>query len=242
MYFQLENAKVNYETQGLCSIDMPPNIENGKVYPIVIAVHGSNRGAKDYDECPFYAEQKKIALENGCFFGVISNKSDTWGTNDGLYNMKVFADYIIANYPVREKVILWATSAGGVLANRMVKEYPELVDFVIGTFPVYDLESTYSLNTCRVAWKSRSIEDFKEATKGKNPVQYPDLLKGHKYFITHGSADTAVPLEANSLRLKAELGDNVYLQIIEGGVHSTANFAFYGDAVTKAFEEISKKR
>ena len=73
---------------------------------------------------------------------------------------------------------------------------------------------------------------------GKNPVQYPDALKRHKYFITHGSADKAVPVEANSVRLKADLGDNVYLQIIEGGVHSTENFAFYGDAVRLAFEEV----
>ena len=78
MFFNLENARVRFETQGLCSIDLPHNAE-GKMLTAVIAVHGSNRGAEDYDTTPFYAEQKRIALENGCLFGAISNKLDTWG-------------------------------------------------------------------------------------------------------------------------------------------------------------------
>lgn len=238
MYFQLENAVTKFETQGLCSIDSPAILEEGKLYPLVIAVHGSNRGTEDYDTCPFYAEQKKIALENHCFFGVVSNKLDTWGTDDGLHNLKTLVEYLTANYPVKKKVILWATSAGGVLANRMVKEYPHLVEEVIGTFPVYDLESTYPLKTCRVAWRAKTPEDFKKAISGKNPPAFAETLKEHKYFITHGSADTAVPLNENSVKLKEILGENVYLEIIEGGVHSTENFAFYGKAVKKAFEAI----
>lgn len=238
MYFQLENAKVKHEPQGLCSIDLP--VGTAGVYPLVIAVHGSNRGAKDYEECPFYAEQKAIALRHGCAFGVISNCFDTWGTDDGLYNLKAFADYLLESYPVKKRVILWATSAGGVLANRMVKEYPHMVAGVIGTFPVYDLTSTFGLKTCRVGWRSKTEEEFLSNISGKNPPEFAHLLKGHKYYITHGTADTAVPVEQNSIKLKADLGENVVLQLIEGGVHSTANFAFYGETVERAFEELNK--
>ena len=67
MYFKLENARVNYETQGTCSVDVPQNTEEGTLYQAVVAVHGSNRGAEDYDNTPFYAEQKKIAMETILF-------------------------------------------------------------------------------------------------------------------------------------------------------------------------------
>ena len=240
MYFQLEGARVNYETQGYCSIDLPEktdSTQNGE-YPLVIAVHGSNRGAIDYDECPFYAEQKKIALQKGCVFGVISNRLDTWGRDDGLYNLVLFIRYIIENYPVRKKAILWATSAGGTLACRTVSEYPELVELVIGTFPVYDLESTYSLNTCRVAWRAKDVETFRSAIDGKNPCKFYDRLKNCNFFVTHGTADSAVPYTENALKMKSDLGDKMYLETIEGGVHSTQNFAFYGKAVDMAFSSV----
>jgi hypothetical protein len=37
-----------------------------------------------------------------------------------------------------------------------------------------------------------------------------------------------------------DLGDNVFLEIIKGGEHSTDNYAFYGKAVEKAFDKIKK--
>lgn len=238
MVFSLDGAITKFQDQGKCLVEIPEPLKKDKRYPFVVAVHGSNRGAVDYKENPFYSRQREIALEKGCIFGVISNGYDTWGTDNGLHNLKLFIEYIKLNYPVKDKVILWATSAGGVLANRLIKENSELVDKVIGTFPVYDLESTFQLKTCRVAWHSKSIEQFKEEIEGKNPPSFVEKLKNTKYYITHGNADTAVPIDTNSIRLKNELGDNVYLQIIDGGVHSTANFDFYGDAVKKAFEEI----
>ena len=235
--FSLKGAVTKFQNQGTCLVETPEPLEAGKDYPFVVAVHGSNRGSIDYLETPFYSRQREIALENGCIFGVISNGYDTWGTDDGLYNLKLFIEHIKKSYPVKSKAILWATSAGGVLASRLVNEYGELVDRVIGTFPVYDLESTYPLQTCRVAWRAKSIEQFKEAIEGKNPPTFVDGLKNTKYYITHGDSDSAVPLEANSARLKTESGDNVFLQIIRGGVHSTGNFDFYGEAVRRAFSE-----
>lgn len=234
--FTLSNVKGN--SDGQAYIAMPANLPQGRKLPAVIAVHGSNRGALDYRDTPFYAQQRDIALSKGYLFGAISNGSDTWGLDDGLYNLKLFYDYLISNYPVQEKVALWATSAGGTLANRMVKEYPDKVSFVLGTFPVYDLLSGFEhVNSCKLAWGTDNPETFKKLIAGKNPAEFPHALKNHDYYIAHGSADAAVPLAENTQRMVADVGSNVHLEVIEGGVHGTGNFAFYGDAIEQAFKD-----
>ena len=233
----LQGAKVNHAGQGEFYVVMPENVPEGVKLPVVIAVHGSGRGAFDYRDTDFYAEQKNIAVANGYIFAAISNGRDTWGLDDGLYNLNLFYDYLVANYPIQEQAALWATSAGGTLANRMVKDYPEKVRFVIGTFPVYDLVSGFNVNSCKTAWGTSSLETFKTLIAGKNPTEFASALKNHDYYIAHGSADSAVPLADHSQRMLTEVGDNVHLQIIEGGVHGTKDFSFYGDIITQAFTD-----
>lgn len=234
--FTLENVKGRSDGQAYVAI--PRNIPEGMKLPAVIAVHGSNRSALDYKNTAFYVEQKNIALSNGYAFAVISNNADTWGLDDGLYNLKLFYDYLIANYPVQEKVALWATSAGGILANRMVKEYPDKVSFVLGTFPVYDLLSGFEhVNSCKLAWGTDDLEIFKKLIAGKNPPEFPDALKNHDYYIAHGSADAAVPVAENSQKMVADVGSNVHLEIIEGGVHGASSYSFYGDVIKQAFKD-----
>lgn len=238
--FELPNAKINYSGQGTCLIAMPQSIPDGAKLTAVVAVHGSGRGALDYRNTPFYARQKNIALKNGCIFAAVSNVRDTWGTDDGLYNLKLFLDYLVKNYPVREKFVLWSTSAGGTLANRMVIEAPQMVELVIATFPVYDLLSGFSLNSCKTAWKTTDLKLFEKLTQNKNPANFPEKLKEHKFFIAHGSADTAVPILENSLKMQKEVGENIFLEIIENGEHETSNYAYYGKAVEKAFASLIK--
>lgn len=72
---------------------------------------------------------------------------------------------------------------------------------------------------------------------GKNPAEFPDALKKHDYYIAHGSADKAVPLAENTQRMAADVGSNVRLEVIEGGVHGTGNFAFYEDVIEQAFKD-----
>lgn len=233
--FELSGAKINYKGQGTCLIALPDGITPKKA---VIAVHGSGRGAFDYLDEPFYKRQLEISLRNGCLFACVSNVRDTWGTDDGLYNLVLLIDHLKANYNM-DKVILWSTSAGGTLANRLVAEHPELVEMVIGTFPVYDLVSGFLvLDSCKTAWKTTDFDEFKQKIQGKNPADFPDKLTHCKYFIAHGSADSAVPINEHSLRLKQDLGENVMLEIIENGEHETSNFAYYGKAVAKAFGDV----
>ena len=231
----LEGAKG--KSDGSYYIAMPKNIPAGMKLPVVIAVHGSGRGALDYRDTPFYAEQKNIALANGYIFAAISNGSDTWGLDTGLENLNAFYDFLIANYPVQEKAALWATSAGGTLTNRMVKDHPEKVSFVLGTFPVYDLIAGFNVNSCKTAWGTTDLEAFKTLIDGKNPAQFPEALKNHDYYIAQGDADTAVPLADHSQKMVADVGSNVHLQVIEGGVHGTSDYSFYGDIIEQAFDE-----
>lgn len=234
--FTLEWAKVNYAEQGTVYLVMPDNIPAGVKIPVVIAVHGSGRSALDYRDTDFYAAQRNMALENGYGFAAISNGPDTWGLDDGLYNVNLLYDYLMANYPIQEKSIFWATSAGGTIANRMVAEHPEKVRCVIGTFPVYDLQSGFRLEFCQKAWGTNDLDEFKMLISGKNPAEYPEKLTVD-YYIAHGNADKAVPLMENSKLMEAAVGKNIHLQIIEGGVHGTYNYSFYKGIVQNAFED-----
>lgn len=233
MLFQLENAKINYPGQGTVYLVEPASLPKA----VVIAVHGSGRNALDYRDTPFYSRQRDMVLENGCVFAALSNRYDTWGTDDGLYNLNLLTDLLRQRYGVN-KVALWATSAGGVLANRMVRNYPEKVLLVIGTFPVYDLAAEFHLVTCRWGWHTEDKTEFQRLITGKNPADFPDALKDHPYYITHGTADTAVPIEANAYKMQRDVGSNITLQVIEGGVHSTENFDFYGFAVAQAMQRL----
>ncbi len=233
--FSLPGARVNYEGQGTVYIALPENIRNDLKVPAIVAVHGSGRCATDYRDTPFYMQQRDIALKNGCLFAAVSNYQDTWGLDDGLYNTHLLIDHIIENYNVKPSVGIWATSAGGVLANQMVAEYPDKVAFVIGTFPVFDLLSGFALKTCKAAWKTDDLEQFKGLIENKNPAAYPQKLTHHKYYIAHGTADAAVPISENSEKMQSLLGNNVYLEKIENGVHGTADYSYYGKAITKAF-------
>ena len=227
--FVLDGARINHNGQGTVYIAEPECDYSFAV----IAVHGSGRGALDYKNTPFYAKQRDISIENGCLFATISNCSDTWGLDDGLYNLNLLVDYIVSNYHIKTKVALWATSAGGTLTNRMVIENSEKIELVIGTFPVYDLNAAFELNSCKKAWFDKS----------ENPFDIPSFshsLKTVNYYIAHGDNDDVVPLEKHSLKLSMDLRDNVFLEIIKGGEHSTDNYAFYGEAVEKAFDQIKK--
>lgn len=234
MEWKLPGARENYPGQGVARIELP---ETPAVpMPVVIAVHGSGRGAQDYWETPFYSHQRQIALEQGCLFAVISNRRDTWGLDDGLYNLQLLMDHIRANYPVAEKFMLWATSAGGVLAHRLVQTCPDQIAVVIGTFPVYDLLTEFGvLGSCRKAWGTEEEAEFRQRIAGKNPPSFADALKGCFYFITHGDADSAVPLRENSLRMAAELGTRVDLQILPGGEHGVADMRYLRSNVINAF-------
>lgn len=198
-------------------------------YPVLMAIHGNGRSAMSYSpegeqSVPFYVHQRNLAIENGYLFVVFSNGSDTWGTDHGLKNLLEVYSYIKSNYSVKEKWVLWGTSAGGIQMFRMIAEYPEKIDRVIGTFPVYDLNEAYShRESSNFIWKTR--EEFKSI----NPANFPEKLIGVPMLIFHGRKDQAVPYKKHSLLLKTDvnaLGGSVKLRVVNGG-HSTSNWNVY---------------
>ncbi|AKP52921.1 alpha/beta hydrolase family protein [Cyclobacterium amurskyense] len=210
---------------------------NEAPFSVLMAIHGNGRNAMSYasendQSVPFYVHQRNMAIDNGYLFVVLSNGNETWGTDQGLENLMKVYRYISSNYRVKEKWVLWGTSAGGLQMFRMIAEYPEKIDRVIGTFPVYDLEQAYSQRkSSNFIWQSK--EDFDDI----NPANFPEKLINVPMLIFHGKKDQAVPYKNHSLKLKREvnaLGGAVKLKLVEGG-HSTSNWKVYNNPLIKAF-------
>ena len=202
---------------------------------MVLALHGSGRGIDSYDEVPFYIRQKEIALENGYAFAILQNYQDTYGTDTGYHNVKLAANELLTNWTNGTKLILWATSAGGVGMYRYTAENPQNIRALIGTFAVFDLEKVFpTLASCRKAWDADQLSParFAELVQGKNPGRMLNKLKGIPIYLAHGTQDSAVPLDLSSQILADEAG--AYLYKIEGGVHGLEDFRYYDEAPRKA--------
>lgn len=225
MVFTLPGARVNYPGQGTAYIALPP--KGKRPLPVVLAIHGSGRSAVDYRDTPFYIRQRRIAAEYSCLFAAVSNGPDAWGTDDGLHNVLLLLDYVKSHYETAPKVLLWATSAGGALAHRLVQSRPNEVAAVIGTFPVYDLTEEFSiLPLCGQAWCADTRQAFLQKTAGKNAPDFAKSLKATPYFIAHGDRDALVPLEKNSMALARDCGENIRLEVIPGGEHSSQDMRY----------------
>jgi len=208
-----------------------------EAFPVLMAIHGNGRSAKNYapgneKSVPFYVHQRDLAVQLGFLFVVVSNGADTWGTDEGLSTLIKVHDYVRENYQVKEQWVLWGTSAGGLQMFRMIKEFPNKVEKVIGTFPVYDLLEAY---------ERRKGGDFlwKDPLEFKNinPANFPSSLVEIPMLIFHGRQDEAVPVAAHSLRLRDEVrscGGMVALRLVKGG-HSTSNWHVYRDRKIRRF-------
>lgn len=204
---------------------------------VLLAIHGSGRSAGSYsgksaEGNAFYIRQRDIALKAGYLFVSLSNGKDTWGTDEGIASVKSLIAFVGNEYRTAPNWAVWASSAGGVLLARLLREVPGLVDRAIGTFPVYDLaDSRESIASARNAWPSP------DACREHDPSRQPEVLAPVPYLIFHGQDDRAVPVEKHSLRLRREvnaLGGDVTLHVVPGG-HSTENFALYDEGVLLEF-------
>ncbi len=236
--FSLPGAKVNYANQGEVYLVMPKNVPQGVTLPVVIGVHGSGGSALVFRDHPMYKNIKELALKYGYIFVALSNGQDAWGTDDGFYNLNLLYAYIQDNYQVDQKAVLYAYSAGGTLAYRMIKEYPEKVDFMVGTYPVYDMTS-FTGTSAQAAWGVNNYNDYAAAVASVNPSHYPEALVNHRIYLSHGSVDTAVPVESNSQKLKDDvtaLGGSVELQIVVGKGHDSTVPEYYTTTANNAFK------
>ena len=237
MLIDLPRAIVRYPRQGTLAVFRPENDVSG----IVLAVHGSGRGIDDYSRTPFYAKQRDISLEYGHAFAVLEDGPDTYGTDEGVRNLTLAAEELFGLFHT-DRIVLWATSAGGVCALRYAAGHREHVSAFIGTFPVVDLNAVFPiLQSCRRAWDAEGMtpEGFAEKIKGKNPPDLFGSLCGLPMFIAHGLADRAVPYKENAAVLR-RIGANIHT--IPDGVHGTEDYRYYEHAPHEAFEYLKHEK
>lgn len=225
-------------------ISFPDSVEPqiNKEMSVLMAIHGSGRSAASYcpdkeDRVPFYIHQRNLAHASGYVFVAVSNGSDTWGTDHGLKVMDQVYQYVQRKYSTKKEWVLWASSAGGVLMMRLIKEYPERVKKVLGTFPVYDLEEAYE----RRKGSNFPFND-NQSVAAVNPAHHPSDLTNTPMLIFHGKRDEAVPVKLHSLRLRDDvnkLGGHVKLVKVRGG-HSTSNWHVYKDRMIRRFLKITR--
>ncbi len=210
---------------------------NVRPFRILLALHGSGREAESYRPSsergvPFYVHQRDLALACGYVFIAVSNGPDTWGTDAGMRTLLLLYADVQRQLNAENKWVLWGSSAGGVLMNRMIKEHPDKVKRALGTFPVYDLEQSFHhLSSAKKAWSADTL------VGAVNPAHDPSSLRGLPYLIFHGREDAAVPAELHSVRLQKEvnlLGGDVRLHLVPGG-HSTTNRHLYDDEIIREF-------
>ena len=233
----LDGAAVRYPRQGMLAVFRP----EGDVSGVVLAVHGSGRGIDDYSRTPFYLKQRDISLENGHAFAVLENGPDTYGTDEGLFDLTLAAEELFGLFRT-DRIVLWATSAGGVCALRYAAGHREHVSAFIGTFPVADLNSVFPiLQSCRRAWDAEGLtpEGFAEKIKGKNPPDLTDSLRGLPMFIAHGLEDRAVPYHENA-GLLVRIGAKIHT--VPDGVHGTEDYRYYEHAPYAAFDYLKHEK
>lgn len=209
--------------------------------PWVLACHGSGRCAHSYRDVPFYARQREIALAAGCAFAACDLGPDAYGTPAGLNKLDKFYARMTAELPVRPRAALWGSSAGGCAMFRFASAYPGRVALLLGTFPVWDLQSVTHLGSMREAWGNLSGAALAEAVAPYNPAAHAQELPRVPIVLCHGTNDRAVPAAQNSLALARALGEGVRL-FLTPDEHSTDAFGLYDTVLlAQALEDMARE-
>ncbi len=159
-YMLKDKGDLNY---GQVYIAKPHN--NKKRMPLLIALHGSGREALSYRDIPFYERQRDLALECGYLFACISNTSHTFGTDIGYENNLKLLEYVQKNYDIYNEFALWASSAGGLMMHRIFREYKERVKLLLGTFPIFNPNTTNKIPSLLNAFGANNEKELVEKVK-----------------------------------------------------------------------------
>lgn len=224
-FFNPKIVEYHYKLDGrdIYSVESRSDFDSFYEKPILLALHGSQRESENYKTKSvegenFYIYQKEKALENNYRFLSIRLDTDVWGNEEGIESLSRLYDYESENDHYNQHWLLWATSAGGVNAYRMIGDRPDLFTKMIGTFPVYDTEQMTLVNSRADAYWDRQY----------NPADYPEKLSNANFLIFHGLDDNIVDIDLHSGKLKNDMPQNVELIKTLGG-HSTDNFYVYDD-------------
>ncbi|MBR4597119.1 MAG: prolyl oligopeptidase family serine peptidase, partial [Opitutales bacterium] len=187
--------------------------------------------------------QTDIALLNLGWHVVYLDMTNDCATDQILEFGKLFYDYMTTLYGFSKKVVFEGMSRGGFYSLRFAAKYPECVGSLYIDAPVCDLSSITEPNFWNDALKKwdANLDNYKTKILPYQPANNLKKLAENKVPILSvcGDADKVVPIEKNSLIVKAayeRLGGKFEL-ITKPGVdhhpHSLKDPAPIVDFITK---------
>ena len=189
----------------------------------VMGVHGSGRSALSYQDTPFYACQRDLALESGCAFAAVSMGQKVWARPEGFARLEELHGWM-ANHGYAEKCALMATSAGGTQMFRFAQLHPEKTALLMGIFTVWDLEAQAFYSPSLAKEWGEEGEALRAAVESRNPARYAADLPDVPIVICHGLGDVTVPIRDHTLKLASAVP--ITLHMTREG-HSTQSFGLY---------------
>ena len=210
-------------------IALPSEFKPEHKYPLLIALHGSGREALSYRDIPFYSKQRDLALESGYIFASVSNGSNTFGTDAGYDNFINLYKYMKSKYCLYNSIVLFSSSAGGLLMHRIYRSLPHKINLLLGVFPLFDPTIMLPIKSLLNAYNARDEEELILKIQHLKACMYPkDIYKNAHIVISHGVDDKLVPLSQSEALLKQVNKHGGVMSLFKAaGGHSIENFAIY---------------
>jgi len=155
-------------------------------------------------EHEFYA--KRLLEQGYCL--VCAAVGITLGSPIGTIRFQEFYEILTHDFDVDRKVILVGQSNGGIMATNWAVRFPHQVERILYLYPALDmrswpgLEKAYEMRGGTSMGYDMSYEEFTSRLWQFNPVEQAAALAadGIKILSLHGTADTLVPFETNTLQ------------------------------------------
>jgi hypothetical protein len=119
-----------------------------------------------------------------------------------------FYDLLVSRYGLNKRCRVLCHSHGGLIAYGWAFRHPTCVDRIAGMCPATDFRTYPGLSNALAAPTKGldyglSLEEFKRRASEFNPIDHlaPLATAGVKVLHLHGTNDTLVPTDANSLEL-----------------------------------------
>jgi dipeptidyl aminopeptidase/acylaminoacyl peptidase len=168
-------------------------------------------------------------IERG-FYLVGCNVGESMGNPAGRKGYSQFYDAIVAEYKLDSKACLLAQSRGGLMLYNWAAENADKVRSITGIYTVCDLRSYPRLERAAQAYGTTPAELEKHLAE-HNPIDRLEPLAkaGIPILHIHGDVDKLVPLENNSVEVRAryqKLGGKMELIVVPGKGHEAVKEFF----------------
>jgi len=157
----------------------------------------------------------------------------TLGNSVGTIRFQEFYEILTHDFGIDRKVILLGQSNGALMATNWAVRFPHQAERILYLYPALDLcswpglEKAYEMCGGIPAGYNMSYEEFTTRLWQFNPIEQASAwaAAGIKILSLHGTADTLVPFEANTLqfysRYIAAGGENMSYITLPGVGHGS---------------------